>query len=131
MILTSDLAEMFAKSIDLPEDANGKRIDIGMSRPVTMHEIVELTNAKLHRHMSVIDLPKFISVPLTYIMSWISPTTAELLKMFSYFDSGVYVNDPTLQEQYYGKPPTPEETVDKYVDKLLAAGAVPMISKRK
>jgi len=119
LIHTADLAQYFADAIDLPEDANGKRIDVGLSRPVAWQEVVQICNAKSGQNMGCLTLPRFLRSSFAWLFSYFSPLTAELLHMFNFFDEGIYVNDTALQTKYFGAPPTPEEVIGKYVDTLM------------
>lgn len=119
MIHTADLARYFADAIELPDDANGQRIDVGMSRPVAYREVVQICNAKSGQNMGCLAVPRLVRSALAWIFSYLHPLTAELLHMFNFFDDGLYVNDTALQTKYFGPPPTPEEVIGKYVAALL------------
>jgi uncharacterized protein YbjT (DUF2867 family) len=119
MIHTADLAKLFADAVDLPPDADRKSIDVGWSRPVSYIDIVKIVNDKLNRNMGVIALPWWFRTALKYTVGWISVFATEMLDMFDFFSSGVYVNDIGEQEKYFGKAPTPEEVIGRYVDNLL------------
>lgn len=120
MIYTPDLAQAFADAIDLPKEANGCSIDLGWSRPIAMEEVVSIASAKLDKQMSCYTFPKFLRSSFIYTIGYLMPMTGELFRMFNYFDTGVYVNNTDLQEKFFGKPPTPEDAIHRYVDKLLA-----------
>ena len=119
MVFTPDLAKLFADAIELPEEANGTRIDIGWSRPISMEEVVSIVAAKLDRSIRVISIPWFLRVGVIYTVGVFKPFVAEMVRMFNYFDKGGYVNDLELQRKYFGDPPTPEEVIGRYVDKLM------------
>lgn len=122
MIYTPDLAQYFCDAIDLPEDANGKIIDVGWSRPVTYQEVVAMCASKLKpaRTIRCIGLPWFVRVSVIYTIGWFSPFWSEMMKMFNYFGTGQYVNTMEEQKNYFGGPPAPEVVIGRYVEKLLA-----------
>ena len=119
MIFTPDLAELFADAIELPASANGSSMDIGWSRPVAYQEVVNICETKLDRKIRCFGLPSFLRTFVIYTIGYFQPHTGELFKMFNYFDPGVYVNDSTEQETYFGKAPEPEDVIARYVDKPL------------
>jgi uncharacterized protein YbjT (DUF2867 family) len=119
MIHTADLAQFFADAIELPPEADRTAIDVGWSRPIPYQEVVSIAAAKLERKMSCYGLPWFVRVSLLYTIGVFRPLEREMLKMFDFFDTGEYVNDTTSQEKHFGKPPTPEEVIGRYVDKLV------------
>jgi uncharacterized protein YbjT (DUF2867 family) len=119
MILTSDLAQLFADAIDLPKDANGKCVDVGWTRPMAMQEIVSIVSTKLDRSVSCYTVPWLLRVAVMYTLGWVKPLIYDTFCMCNWFSQGLYVNDTAQQRQYFGEPPTPEEAIGRYVDKLL------------
>jgi len=120
MVYTPDLAQLFCDAIELPEEANGKSIDVGWSRPVSFQEVVSIVSAKLNRKINCYGIPRFVRIGAIYTVGWFSPFATEMLRMFNYFDTGLYVNDPEQQKKYFGvEPPTPEDVIGRYVDKVL------------
>jgi uncharacterized protein YbjT (DUF2867 family) len=118
-IYTPDLAKYFAEAIDLPEDANGQSIEVGWSRPVGNEEFVSLCAAKLNRKIRCFGVPKFIRGTLCYIAGFLDDSNQ--VEVMNYADSGLYVNsDIETQRKYFGEPPSPEEVIGRYVDKLMA-----------
>ncbi len=121
-VYTPDLAKLFADAIDLPEDANGQFIEVGWSRPVSYQEVVSICSAKLDRTLTCYGLPRFVRYAVMYTVGWFSPFWNEVMNMFNYFDTGLYVNtDIETQRKYFGEPPTPEDVIGRYIDKLMAA----------
>ena len=120
MIYTPDLAELFARAIDVPDDVHQKIIDVGWSRPVAYQEVVSIVAGKLDRSISCIGIPWFLRVCVLYSVGFFKPFVAEMVKMFNYFDTGLYVNTIDEQEIYFGKAPEPEDVIGRYVDKRLA-----------
>lgn len=120
MVYTPDLAKLFADAIDLPDDANGKSIEVGWSRPISYEEVVSICSTKVDRKLSCYGLPKIVRYAMMYTIGWFSPFMNEMIKMFNYFDTGLYVNtDTETQSKYFGAPPTPEDVIGRYVDKLM------------
>lgn len=121
MIYTPDLAKYFAEAIDLPEDANGQFIEVGWSRPIAYEEIVSICSAKLNRKIRCFGLPRFFRTSIIYTVGWFSPFWCEMFRMMNFFGTGAYVNsDIETQRKYFGEPPSPEEVIGRYVDKLMA-----------
>jgi nucleoside-diphosphate-sugar epimerase len=119
MIVTSDLARLFADAVDLPEDANGKCIDVGWSRPMAFQEIVSIVATKLNRSVSCYTVPWLLRLGVMYTLGWLKPLIYDTISMCNWFSQGLYVNDPEQQRKYFGEPPTPEDAIGRYVDKLL------------
>lgn len=128
MIYTPELAKMFAKAafdLELPVEADNRSIaiDVGWSRPISYNQLVEVVSKKIDRPMTCYGLPLFLRKFIIYTYGWFDVTTKDMLLMFNYFDEGTYINDTTLQNKYFGPPPTPEEVIGRYVDTVLAAKA--------
>jgi uncharacterized protein YbjT (DUF2867 family) len=125
MILTKDLAQYFADAIDLPEAANGTTIDVGLSRPVTMAEVATICgqHPKVSKTLYCFAVPSLLRTLVRYTIGYWKPFVAEMLNMFAYFDTGVYVNQPTQQTQWFGPPPTPEAALHGWIDTLLLGTA--------
>jgi uncharacterized protein YbjT (DUF2867 family) len=119
-IYTPDLAKYFADAIALPESANGSKIDVGWSRPVSFEEVVGITANKLSRNIRCIAVPWFLRMSVMHTVGYFNPLVKEMVMMLNYFGEGLYVNDCELQEKYFGKPPTPDEVIGRYVETLLA-----------
>jgi uncharacterized protein YbjT (DUF2867 family) len=121
MVYSPDLAQYFADAIDIPDDAVGQFIELGWSRPVTYQEIVSICGEKLNRSIRCFALPSFLRTAMIYTVGWFSPFWAEVFNMTHYMDSGAYVNtDLEKQRKYFGEPPTPEDVIGRYVDKVMA-----------
>lgn len=56
-----------------------------------------------------------------YTYGFFDSFTKELLYMFNYFGTGLYVNNVTPQEEYFGPAPSPEQVIGRYVDGVLKA----------
>jgi uncharacterized protein YbjT (DUF2867 family) len=120
MIYTPDLAQYFADCIDLPEDANGKCLEVGWTRPISMEEVVSICATKLDRSISCYALPWFIRMTTIYTVGLVSPFWSEMMKMFNYLSNGDYVNTTEDQKKYFGEPPTPEEAITVFIEQLKA-----------
>ena len=119
MIYTKDLAVYFAAAIELPKEAEGECLSVGWTRPVSYEEVVSIAAAKADREMSCYTLPYFLRVTIIYTVGLFSPLVREIVHMFNWFDTGLYVNIPEEHKRYFGEPPTPEDAIGRYVDKVL------------
>jgi uncharacterized protein YbjT (DUF2867 family) len=119
MIFTPDLAQYFVDSIDAPEDANGKCIAVGWTRSMSYNEVVDIVSAKVGRKISVYSLPQLVRTGFIYSCGLFMKNAGEMMQMFNYFDTGIYVNDDTAdQKKYLGELPTPEDAIGRYIDSL-------------
>jgi uncharacterized protein YbjT (DUF2867 family) len=123
MILTSDLARYFADCIDLPTTADQTTIDVGLSRPVSMREVATICGNKVNRSLYCLGVPSLLRYLVKYTIGYWKPLVAEMLNMFTYFDSGVYVNQIADQTKWFGPPPTPEVALHGWIEWLQAAAA--------
>jgi len=114
-IYTADLAKYFAEAVDLPKEADGKHIDVGWSRSTSFQEVVKIASDD---KITCVGLPWLVRMGLIYTVGWFSPLATEMIRMFIFFDTGLYVNDTTLQTKYFGPPPTPEDAIGRYVANL-------------
>ena len=119
MIYTPDLAQLFADAMDVSVDR--KVISVGWTRSVTYKEVVEIVSAKVGRKMTCYTVPQWLRYFFIYTYGYFDAFVRELLHMFNFFDTGVYLNDPTVQNEVFGPAPTPEEVIGRYVDGILAA----------
>jgi uncharacterized protein YbjT (DUF2867 family) len=118
MIFTPDLAKYFVDAIELPSDANGKGIMVGLTRPINYTELVKIVSDKIGRELSVYSVPRFVRNGFLYTAGHCMKQTGEVIQMCNYFDTGLYVNETDDQKKYFGEPPTPEEAIGRYVETL-------------
>jgi uncharacterized protein YbjT (DUF2867 family) len=119
MIYTPDLAQHFVDLIDAPQDANGKCISVGLTRSISYNEVADIVSAKVGRRIRVYSAPKLVRYGFFYSFGLFMKGTGELMQMFNYFDSGIYVNDDAAdQKKYLGDLPTPEDAIGRYIDSL-------------
>mmetsp|Transcript_3024 Transcript_3024/g.6982 ORF Transcript_3024/g.6982 Transcript_3024/m.6982 type:complete len:310 (-) Transcript_3024:124-1053(-) len=118
MVYTYDLAKYFAEAIDLPTDANGSVVDIGLDKPVSYREVADSVAKKLDKPITAYGLPWVVRKTFEHVL-FFRPIEREMLRMFTWFGAGFYVNDPTLQGKYFGPPPTLDDTISRFVDRLM------------
>jgi uncharacterized protein YbjT (DUF2867 family) len=98
MLHSTDIARIAVDSIRRAGIDN-KKIDLGTQEPLT-HEVLALELGKaLNKHITV----EVINIP----------NAPPLIK---YFQSGLYVADTKLQEQYFGRPSSLSDSVQYWVD---------------
>ena len=123
MIYTKDLAEYFAKAIEIDakdDESKYLSIDLGWTKPVTYEEVISIMNNKLNRNISCYALPNWFRLTLIYTVGSFSNFWKEMFQMFTWFGQGDYVNTVELQTKYLGgNPPTPEDAIGRWLDEKI------------
>lgn len=106
-VLTRDLAGYLAAAVDAT-GVEGKRIDIGWDRPVSMQDIADISARMLGRQIELVVTP----------MSPGNPMAKTLGAMIDWFGTGRYVADTSQQRDVFGPPPTAEDAVARLLTGL-------------
>ena len=116
-VLTSDLAGYLAEAVDLP-GLDGQRIDIGWDRPVGMQDVADIAGRLTGKALTVRSVPAGVVRAAGTLLGPVSPMVKDLSAMISWFQTGRYVADTTLQRQFFGEPPTAELAIRRFVTGL-------------
>ncbi|MET8077709.1 hypothetical protein [Streptomyces sp. NPDC005303] len=98
---TSELAAYLAAAVDAEAD-NGKRVDIGWDRPVSMREVADLMGNRAGKKIKVRAVPSAVTRAAGATV-------------------GRYVAESRRQEQLFGPVPTAEDALARYTDELGTA----------
>lgn len=121
-ILSDDVAEALARCVDVP-GLDGRRIDLGMSAPVTLREIVDELSRVSGRPIRLHATPPWMRAFLFRALGVFNPFLRDVGASMDYVSSGSYVADTTLQRQYFGPPPTLRESLERWVKEVGFAAA--------
>ena len=102
-----DVARCLAMAVDEPR-AVGKRIDLGMDRPVSAADLAEASTKLLGRPIKVQVLPIGLIFGVTGIFS---ERMRDMGAMIRYFGRGTYIADTTVQAQLFGPVPAFEDSL--------------------
>jgi uncharacterized protein YbjT (DUF2867 family) len=116
-ILTDDLANYLATAAIDDTIPNGK-IDIGMNEPMSIEMITQYASEFTGTNIKASSMPWFIIGPIFSLIGLFKAETADMKRMFDYMLSGVYIADTTLQAKYFGKVPTPKDSVFRYCEQI-------------
>ncbi|MGR0161970.1 SDR family oxidoreductase [Paenarthrobacter nitroguajacolicus] len=109
-VLASDVAAYLAEAVDA-DIVEGERIDIGWSRPVSIHEAAEVAGLRAGRQIKVMSIPAGAIAGLGKVTAKVLPLVGDMASMVAWFETGRYVADVTRQEQVFGPAPTPEDAI--------------------
>ena len=122
-VLSADLASSLAAAVSLPSSWNGASIELGWDRPMSYNDLAATFSTLLGRKIRVARsslLIRRVLLPLARLMR--KPMLSEIAPMFAYFNTGRYVADTATQEEAFGKPPTAEAALRRY---LVVKGVLP------
>jgi uncharacterized protein YbjT (DUF2867 family) len=114
---TADLAGYLADAVDA-QGVEGRRIDIGWDRSVGMQDIAEIAGRLTGKTIRVRSVPAGILRTAGNLLAPVNPMAKDLSAMIDWFGTGRYVADTTLQQQFFGVPPTAEDAVRRLVSGL-------------
>ncbi len=115
--LTSDLATYLAEAVDA-DIADGERIDIGWTRPISMREGAELASRLANKKIRVLSLPTGLLLRIGKISGKSGSRMSDMGAMAAWFETGRYVANTGRQREIFGPAPTPEEAVARFAAQL-------------
>ncbi|UKA49755.1 SDR family oxidoreductase [Arthrobacter sp. FW305-123] len=115
-VLASDVAAYLAEAVDA-DIVEGERIDIGWSRPVSIHEAAELAGYRAGKQIKVMSVPSGAIAGLGKVTAKVLPLVGDMASMVAWFETGKYVADVTRQEQVFGPAPTPEDAIARVAER--------------
>jgi uncharacterized protein YbjT (DUF2867 family) len=113
-VLTQDLAGYLADAVDA-RGVDGQRIDIGWDRPVSMQEIAQISGKLLGQQIPVRSIPAGLINTAGAVVGRFSPKIKDMTAMMRWFQTGRFVADPTRQGEVFGKVPTAEDAITRFV----------------
>jgi uncharacterized protein YbjT (DUF2867 family) len=114
---TAHLAGYLAAAVDI-QGVEGRRIDIGWDRPVSMQDVADIAGRLTGRTIRVRSIPNGLLRAAGAVLAPVNPMAKDLAVMIDWFQTGRYVADTTLQQQFFGVPPTAEDAVRRLVTGL-------------
>ncbi|MFE4198729.1 SDR family oxidoreductase [Paenarthrobacter sp. NPDC056912] len=112
-VLTSDLARYLAEAVDA-DIADGERIDIGWTRPVSILEAAEIAGRHSGKPIKVMAIPTGVLAGAGKVTSKIAPLVSDMASMSAWFETGKYVANTARQGEVFGPVPTPEDAIARY-----------------
>ena len=117
-VLTPDLAGYLAEAVDAP-GVDGQHIDIGWDRPVSMQEIAQISGRLLGDEISVMG-----TIPTRPTSAAAAPDgrsnqmANDLNPMMQWFETGRYVANTARQREVFGRVPTAENAIARFIRSL-------------
>lgn len=122
-VLTDDLAVYLAKAVTHPtDDIDYQSIDVGWSDgPNNQNELIEIVSQITGKTLKPITLPWWLLRLLVLPAKLFSDSVHDMLRMFLFLKSGLYVSDITGQERFFGPAPASFDSIRRWaVSKGLA-----------
>jgi uncharacterized protein YbjT (DUF2867 family) len=116
-VLTSDLATYLAEAVDA-DIADGERIDLGWTRPISMRECAELASRRANKNVRVLSLPTGMLRAVGKISGKSGSRMRDMGAMAAWFDTGGYVANTSRQTEVFGPGPTPEDAIARFAARL-------------
>ena len=116
-VLTSDLAAYLADAVDA-DIADGERIDIGWTRPISMLEGAALASRLTDKKIRVLSMPAGLLRTIGKIAGKSAPRLSDMGAMAAWFDTGRYVANMARQAEVFGPAPTPEDAIARFAARL-------------
>ncbi|WP_320537273.1 SDR family oxidoreductase [Pseudarthrobacter sp. IC2-21] len=114
---TAHLADYLAAAVDIP-GMEGRRVDIGWDRAVSMQEIADIAGRLTGKTIRVRSVPAGLLRAAGTVLAPVNPMAKDMEAMIDWFQTGRYVADTTLQQQFFGTPPTAEDAVRRLISDL-------------
>jgi hypothetical protein len=116
-VLTSDLSGYLADAVDA-SGVDGQRIDIGWDRPVSIHEIAQISSRLLGQQIRVRTIPAGLIYTAGAVAGRFNPMVKDMAAMTRWFQAGRYVAEPSRQREVFGQVPTAEDAIARLVRSL-------------
>lgn len=116
-VLSSDLATYLAEAVDA-DIADGERIDLGWTRPISMREGADLASRLANKKISVVSVPTGLLRGVGKLAGKSAPRMSDMGAMAAWFDSGRYVANTSRQAELFGPVPTPEDAIARFAARL-------------
>lgn len=117
-VLTDDLAVSLAKAATYPgEDITNQTIDISWRDGAkSQKEIAELISQATGKNLSLWVIPWIVFSIMMRLIKPFSELGYDLMQMFLFFKTGLFVADTTKQEKFFGPAPTALEAITRWAE---------------
>ncbi|WP_026538609.1 SDR family oxidoreductase [Arthrobacter sp. 9MFCol3.1] len=116
-VIVSDVATYLAEAVDA-DIADGERIDLGWSRPISMQEGADLVSRLANKKIRVVSVPAGLLRAAGKVAGKSAPLMKDMGAMAAWFDTGRYVAKTSRQAELFGPAPTPEDAVARFAARL-------------
>lgn len=113
-ILSTDVARMLAAAVDT-DGLEGLRIDLGMSAPITLQELIDELALLSGRSIRLLTMPPWVRALTFRVAGIFNPFLRDVGASMDYVSSGRYIADTTLQSRFFGPPPTLRDSLDRWL----------------
>jgi uncharacterized protein YbjT (DUF2867 family) len=127
-VYTPDLADDLAAAVDAPA-RDGERVDIGWDRPLSTRELAALAAEVVGARVAARAVPWWLLGSALAAVGLFSETARDLRAMIKFFLSGRYVADTTRQRELFGRVPTAEDAVRRWLRAAPALRPAPPIAR--
>ncbi len=121
LVHIDDVAAYLARAVDEP-NAVGRRIEIGMERPLSNRELAKRFSKLRGREIKLRAIPWPLISATMRVAGLFSRKMRDFRALFAYFASGKYVADTRAQAEVFGDMPSVDDSLRRYLkQKRLAA----------
>ena len=121
LVHIDDVAAYLARAVDEP-NAVGRRIEIGMERPLSNRELAQRFSKLRGREIKLRAIPWPLISAMMRLAGLFSRKVRDFRSLFAYFASGKYVADTRAQAEVFGDTPAVDDSLRHYLEeKGLAA----------
>lgn len=115
-VLTDDLASYLAKAATFPgSEIDNQTIDVGWREgPQSQQEIADLISQITKKRLKVRVVPWLVFRLLARPVKLFSELGYDMIQMFLFFRTGVYVSNISKQEHFFGPAPTPRDAITRW-----------------
>lgn len=115
-VLTDELAVYLAKAVTYPtDDINFQTIDVGWSDgPMNQRQMGEIISDVTQKKLKQNRLPWWLLQALVWPAKLFSTRLHDMLQMFLFLRTGLYVSDLANFETFFGPAPTAKESIRKW-----------------
>lgn len=121
-VYTPDLADDLAAAVDAPA-RDGERVDIGWDRPLSTRELADVASQVVGARVGARAVPWWLLGSALACIGLFNEAARDIRAMLAFFLSGRYVADTTRQRELFGRVPTAEDAVARW----LRAAATPRL----
>ncbi|MFS7192145.1 SDR family oxidoreductase [Serratia proteamaculans] len=115
-VLTDDLASYLAKAATYPgTEIVNQTIDVGWSDgPKNQQELADIISDVINRRLKIQIIPWWIIRVAARPVKLFSELGYDLIQMFLFFRTGLYVSDISMHERFFGPAPTSRDAITRW-----------------